>query len=524
MIRAILLLAAIAATSYGDEWRIPNANDALAGVQLGPKFERPAFMTRDGQTPGRVEFFPQPAGPIATPVNVMRATNIPEAVRASYLSVVRITASTGGGSASQGSGTYLGDGLVLTNRHVVSGGYSFTITLKDGTNYPAQLAKTSSNSADLALLETRNLDHRLKAVPISVEDVRAGQVIYPSGFDQGRLEWHTIWPARVNQFYADGDFDSAGVGSRGGAISGNSGGPTFNSAGELISPLHSTTANPSLGNGRTIAVCFRSTRWFLFPWRRRIMRSLEEQYGRYGRYGRQPIIIQIAPGENWQPQAAPQRSNSRPEILIEGNRIKIVPLKSTRNDPAETQYGYCPPSTGGIQYQQCPPNYGQPSYGQPNYGPSRPVLPDSETPRYQPETEPEPPAIELDYDALAEALLPKMAGDDRFKGADGKDGKNGTNGRDGQPGTVTQGQLTAMSAALLEQMARDPRFKGQQGRPGEITPEQIAELTEEIKRGLSRRVLVVDGVTKQVLDDETYAFDEPFVFDTRKLQRRSSTQ
>ena len=382
----LLLVGGIfgAAVATGDEWRIPNADDALAGIKVGPQFSRPAFMTSEHQSDARIEFSSLPEGAVATPVNVMRATNIPEAVRASYLSVVRITASTGGGSASQGSGTYLGDGLVLTNRHVVSGGYSFTITLKDGTNYPAKLAKTSNNSADLALLETRNIDHRLKAVPISVEDVRPGQVIYPSGFDKGRLEWHTIWPARVRQFYADGDFDSAGVGSRGGAISGNSGGPTFNSAGELISPLHSTTADPSLGNGRTIAVCFRSTRWFLLPWRRRIMRSLEDQYGRYGRYGRQPIIIQIAPNQQWQSQPQvpmPQRSNSRPEILIEGNRIKILPLKSSSGD--QTQYGYCEPSTGGI----CPPSYGQPSYGQPSYGqpnygqPSRPVLPNDETPR-----------------------------------------------------------------------------------------------------------------------------------------------
>ena len=312
------------------------------------------------------------------------------------------------------------------------------------------------------------------------------------------------------------------------------------------------------------------------------MRSLEMQYNRFGSRGRDPIIIQIAPGYQYrqgQQQAAPNPSPSQ-GYLIEGkliplrektanqtavnatDRPKIVPLqyddtgwKSSERKPGEskTQYGYvqgysqCDPygsySSGGYG-QQCPPSYGG-GFGGGGYGgggfgmdPSRPIIPGSgspgtgggDIPNFQPTQPTEPQKLELDYDKLADALLPKMAEDDRFRGIDGKPGKPGPAGSQGPAGPaahVTQTQLTAMSAAILNQMAGDARFKGSQGprgSQGEITPEQIAELTEEIKRGLSRRVLVVDGKEGEVLADETYAFDKPFVFDVTKIRRKAKTQ
>lgn len=494
--------------------QIPHAEEALAGITVGREVD---YTTTHTTTDGVLVFF-RGTSREATPTNVMQATQIPDAVRLSYLSVLRITAGTGGGTSSRGSGTYLGNGLVLTNRHVVDGGRSFYITLKDGRNVSANLLRTSNTQADLAILETQNLDHILKPVPLAMRDAQQGQTIYPSGFDQGRLEWHTIWPARVYKFYQSGDYAAIGSGARRGSISGNSGGPVFNARGELISPLWGTNGSTQLGNGDTMAVCFRSTRWFLLPWRQRIMNALA------GGWNRRPIIIQIAPGQQWQqpPQIQPQQLP--PVQQPRGYRFEgqILPLASstdsTQCGPGYSQYGQ----------QYCPPSYGS---GQPSYGsPSRPVIPGTvpgtnpggEIPSYQPPAE--PPELKLDYDALAEALLPKLAKDDRFKGQDGKPGPAGPKGDPGQrgtPGTVTQSQLTAMSAALLSQMAGDSRFKGE---PGEITAEQIAELTEEIKRGLNRRILVVDGKSKQVLDDETYAFDEPFVFDLTKLSRKANTQ
>jgi len=78
-------------------------------------------------------------------------------------SVVTITSqiATNGGRFSNGNGTATGvgsgiiltaDGFVLTNRHVVEGSTSLTVTLADGTDYPATVVKLS-DTQDLALVK-----------------------------------------------------------------------------------------------------------------------------------------------------------------------------------------------------------------------------------------------------------------------------------------------------------------------------------------------------------------------------------
>lgn len=502
--------------------QIPNANDVLAGIEVGREV---SYLNTQSVDAGYA-VLGSPTN-VVQPTGVMRATNIPEAVKTSYLSVVRITGDHGNGTSSRGSGTYLGSGLVITNRHVVQGGRTFYITLKNGKNIPASLLRVSNTEADLALLQVPDLPE-LKPVPVAMKEVRQGQVVYPSGFDQGRMEWHTIWPARVHNWYNQGSWSSGGIGARRGSISGNSGGPVFNSAGELIAPLWGTNGSTSLGNGDTTAVCFRSTRFFLLPWRARIMRALRS------RWNQPPIIINIGNGSQYQPP--PQQQYSPPpqqgykieghliplrEVTRTSNEVPIVPLKNYDDsgwESSSTQYGYCPPGSGS---QYCDPGYGQPSYGQPSYGggAQRPVLPDP--PAFQPD--PEPKELELDYDKLADALLPKMSQDERFRGPAGKQGPAGPQGKQGQEGkSVTPQELSALGNVLMQQMVADQRFRGPKGDKGEITPEQISELTEEIKRGMTRRIVVIDGKTKEVLDDETYGLDEPFVFDIRKLERKSS--
>lgn len=467
---------------------------------------------------------------------MFRATNIPDPVKTSYLSVVRVT----GNQGKRGSGTYLGDGLVLTNRHVVSGQSSFYITLKDGRHANATLQRISGG-ADLAILQTQNLDQILKPVPLAMNDVRPGQTVYPSGFDNGRLEWHTIWPSRVYNWYGGGSWESVGGPMRSGTISGNSGGPVFNDRGELIAPLWGTGGDPSTGNGTTMAVCYRSTRWFLLPWRRRIMRALES------RWDRRPIVINIGNGQQFQPPTPQQlRQPLQPQgYKFEGKMIpltakktdvKIVPLKYDDRGwkSSETQ---CEPMYGnsggqimwsqGGGYQQCPPqNYGgqyMDPYGG-GGGANRPILDQGgQIPQYQDQT-PEPQELELDYDALADALLPKLLEDDRFRGPAGQNGMDGADGRDGK--SVTPQELSALGNVLLEQMRADPRFKGPKGDQGEITDEQVSELTEAIRRGLTRTVILRDKTTKEEYDREEYGLDEPFVFEfeskTRKVNAAKS--
>src|SRR5439155_23626040 len=82
-------------------------------------------------------------------------------VAAAKDSVVTITSKIatsgrfGGTETGVGSGIILtSDGFVLTNRHVVEGSSSLTVTLADGTEYPASVVK-ESDTEDLALVKVQ---------------------------------------------------------------------------------------------------------------------------------------------------------------------------------------------------------------------------------------------------------------------------------------------------------------------------------------------------------------------------------
>ena len=55
----------------------------------------------------------------------------------------------GGGYITSGAGSGViisADGLIITNNHVVEGANTITVTTKDGTEYPAELIGTDSES------------------------------------------------------------------------------------------------------------------------------------------------------------------------------------------------------------------------------------------------------------------------------------------------------------------------------------------------------------------------------------------
>jgi serine protease Do len=86
-------------------------------------------------------------------------TGIVAAARDSVLTITSQIGTTGGRFGGGGTATGVGsgiiltaDGFVLTNRHVVEGSTSLTVTLLDGSEYPATVVKVS-DTQDLALVK-----------------------------------------------------------------------------------------------------------------------------------------------------------------------------------------------------------------------------------------------------------------------------------------------------------------------------------------------------------------------------------
>ena len=83
-----------------------------------------------------------------------------------------------------------GDGLVLTNHHVVAGGHrrgNVSVALRDGRTLDAGVVK-SGRGLDLALLRLEG-DHRdLPTAPVGDSDtLRVGELVYAIGHPWGRV-------------------------------------------------------------------------------------------------------------------------------------------------------------------------------------------------------------------------------------------------------------------------------------------------------------------------------------------------
>lgn len=145
-------------------------------------------------------------------------------------SMIELSVKTLDGGTTTGSGFFIGDGMVLTNYHVVSGAKEIKITDYDGVEYEVTGYYDYNEEIDLALLKVKGTK---PALQIATETETVGDVIYTIGspygftgsFSKGiisylnrNVEEHTV---RYIQHTA--------------AISkGNSGGPLINRYGEVI--------------------------------------------------------------------------------------------------------------------------------------------------------------------------------------------------------------------------------------------------------------------------------------------------
>ena len=170
---------------------------------------------------------------------------LPEAVYAQRVNVVRIQY-----GRSQGSGTYLGDRLVLTCSHLLRGereGLTADVKFAFGKRYRGTVLKYDFGY-DIALLELDQSPPYV-GVPFAEANPRQGDFVTFMGFPQGAWNLYGVRPAQVVEYSrpapeAPTDWFESSVP----VIGGYSGGPAFSRTGHLYGNLWGS------GRGRTIAV------------------------------------------------------------------------------------------------------------------------------------------------------------------------------------------------------------------------------------------------------------------------------
>ncbi|MDO6966797.1 Do family serine endopeptidase [Rhizobium alvei] len=148
---------------------------------------------------------------------------------------------------SQGSGFFISeDGYLVTNNHVVDGGAAFTVVMNDGTELDAKLVGRDPRT-DLAVLK---VNEKRKFTYVAFADdskVRVGDWVVAIGnpFGLGGTVTAGIVSARGRDIGAGPYDDFLQVDAA--VNKGNSGGPTFNLAGEVVG-INTAIFSPSGGN------------------------------------------------------------------------------------------------------------------------------------------------------------------------------------------------------------------------------------------------------------------------------------
>ena len=167
-------------------------------------------------------------------------------------------------SAASGSGFVLTqDGYIVTNNHVISGAKQIQVTLANGTIYSAQIVGTDTTT-DLAVIKLDNPPSNLKAAEFADSDnLAVGESVMAIGNPLGYDDTATVGiVSALNRPVTVSDDNNNDIVTNAVQIDaavnpGNSGGPTFNAAGQVIginSSIASTTT--SSGTAGSIGIGF----------------------------------------------------------------------------------------------------------------------------------------------------------------------------------------------------------------------------------------------------------------------------
>jgi len=359
--------------------------------------------------------------------------------------------------SSLGSGAYLGDGLVLTCAHLFRGeeGQPTTAWFPNGQGYGATLLKVDSQW-DLAIMELAKAPSVAALIP-ATENVQIGQAVYSAGYDRG----NTVI-SRNGQVLRYSAPDTTGPADWFELTScvepGSSGGPVCNQQGQLVGVIWGS----SPPTNTTTGVMLGRTRRFLLPWNARLEAVRLTQCG---------------------PQVCPQG----------------CPPGMRRVYPVRPRV-ICPPT----QYQVQP-------------RPQQPVLVDPDITTPPPGTTTPPVEVEVDYEAIADLVLDRIAADpEKFRGPPGPPGPQGLPGAPGESQVGATGPAGPPGLAGPSGPAGPPGPAGPAGSNGQDASPLVIE-SESPDGTVQQYVPDADGilrlppVTLQIeqLDGKVYTQSKP---------------
>ena len=148
-------------------------------------------------------------------------------------SVVHISADAGW----QGSGVYVGNGLILTAGHVIEGGWSFTVTFEDGT-IRESCKSYQESMADVGFIYLEDYDGY--SLGFNSDECNRGDDVYIFGSPFGWEYNFSVTKGIISSINRDcGGFfgDKIMFQSDAASYPGNSGGPVTDDEGEIIGIL-----------------------------------------------------------------------------------------------------------------------------------------------------------------------------------------------------------------------------------------------------------------------------------------------
>lgn len=169
-------------------------------------------------------------------------------------SVVAIDVATSDGEA-KGSGVVISDkGYIATNNHVISGAQQIQVTLASGAVYSAKVVGTDTTT-DLAVIKLGNPPSDLKVAEFADSDnLAVGEAVMAIGNPLGYDDTATTGiVSALNRPVTVTDDDNNAIVTNAVQIDaavnpGNSGGPTFNAAGQVIG-INSSIASTASSSG-----------------------------------------------------------------------------------------------------------------------------------------------------------------------------------------------------------------------------------------------------------------------------------